>query len=971
MSAGCFSWCPLKKPRRFKKPVEANSNEESSKDNEGAVPTVAQYAVASGKEVLTILESAAGVIPVPLLQEAIGVALKIIEVCEEGAAVERKVKELQDRVGHLMIVVVENVTKTDGESQEANKQVAKHLEMDIQALLSTLGTIRKDLVEISDQNRWVIAFYKDLNTSTLEACMSRLSVALEKFKLSNDLHNSDLLLELHNRLGKMSHKVNDVSRDMQHVVDKVDRIDDKLEEFHVLVSKSKRSATMLPSSGIDRQQMPLKPEVFYGRDQLVEEIAQMLVNEETSRVCLLGPGGMGKTSISLAVVETPLVQGHFALRSPVWIPCVGATSASLLLETLYVQLQIPGDKKPTLDKIIDELSARTDPCLIVLDNFETPWNIPGETQRSVGDILRQLAQLKHIAMLVTMRGSYPPCDKAIKWQSKNILPTDEEACLRIFHTIHPDSQGDPDVSRLLASLGHMPFAVTLMANLGKEVHWTAQDLLEAWLESGPDLLSDNPEQSMSRSIGLSVDSELVKQNPNAVLLLSILSLLPAGTTVENLRWWAPGLKKAAIASAISTLSKVALLIQFERQESGPPTIFVIPVVQSFMQHQNRVSDVLRGQIHSSCCDYVLEHACRLDDPAFRTKSKAIAVEDTNIHAILFDMPTATQNLVTCDKTMEALIAFCWYRCDTKATLEIVERTLAIAQAKGVERYVAVTTWCLGKSYHQVASYRRAYETLLKAYELFNSLPSMDHMYREFACRCGTELVDAARFVIPREEVVSLAREVEARCATLGNDLIHGRCLTFLGVALQEAQRRQEALGPLGQARALLTAVGNAHHLSQTLQVIARCHYYDMRLSEALEAIEEGWKQAELSDIPFYQAFVSVDFGMILYNLNRDAEAWTQIEIAFMKGSQSGDEHSIVLALDHLGYGYLRRGDYRNALKAYEAASEKWGDTNEVKSEKYCKENIDKIREKQRNPQAVIGFRRPGIDHDDTLFYPPS
>ena len=137
-------------------------SQESSKGNEGAVPTVAQYAVASGKEVLTILESAAGVIPVPLLQEAIGVALKIIEVCEvcqachvnalgsdffcitcdqEGAAVERKVKELQDRVGHLMIVVVENVTKTDGESQEANKQLAKHLEMDIQALLRYLLTV--------------------------------------------------------------------------------------------------------------------------------------------------------------------------------------------------------------------------------------------------------------------------------------------------------------------------------------------------------------------------------------------------------------------------------------------------------------------------------------------------------------------------------------------------------------------------------------------------------------------------------------------------------------------------------------------------------------------------------------------------------------------------------------------------------------------------------------------------------------
>ena len=41
-----------------------------------------KYITASGKQVLTLLRSAAAVIPVPLLQEVIGVAVKIIEVCE-------------------------------------------------------------------------------------------------------------------------------------------------------------------------------------------------------------------------------------------------------------------------------------------------------------------------------------------------------------------------------------------------------------------------------------------------------------------------------------------------------------------------------------------------------------------------------------------------------------------------------------------------------------------------------------------------------------------------------------------------------------------------------------------------------------------------------------------------------------------------------------------------------------------------
>ena len=93
-----------------------------------------------------------------------------------------------------------------------------------------------------------------------------------------------------------------------------------------------------------------------------------------------------------------------------------------------------------------------------------------------------------------MRGRYPPCDEAIKWQLKDIKATDEPACLRIYHEINPGSENDLDVSRLLAALGYMPFAVTLMAKLGMEGQSTAKDLLEDWLESGPDIFSD-PEQS--------------------------------------------------------------------------------------------------------------------------------------------------------------------------------------------------------------------------------------------------------------------------------------------------------------------------------------------------------------------------------------------------------------------------------------------------------------------------------------------
>ena len=45
-------------------------------------PTKTDYTMATVKEVLTLSQSVAGVTSIPFLQEAIGVALKIIQVCE-------------------------------------------------------------------------------------------------------------------------------------------------------------------------------------------------------------------------------------------------------------------------------------------------------------------------------------------------------------------------------------------------------------------------------------------------------------------------------------------------------------------------------------------------------------------------------------------------------------------------------------------------------------------------------------------------------------------------------------------------------------------------------------------------------------------------------------------------------------------------------------------------------------------------
>ena len=151
---------------------------------------------------------------------------------------------------------------------------------------------------------------------------------------------------------------------------------------------------------------------------------------------------------------------------------------------------------------------------------------------------------------------------------------------------------------------------------------------------------------------------------------------------------------------------------------------MVPVIQSFMQQQDRIAEEIQKRVQSSCCEYVLAHACRFDDPTFPKNSKALAAEDTNIQSILLSSPTL-QHIVPSDITMEALIAFSWHRCETKPNLEIANHTVTTAKVSGLVRYIASAVWCLGWTYAQLGDHHPSYVHLREAYRLFNTLPSGD------------------------------------------------------------------------------------------------------------------------------------------------------------------------------------------------------------------------------------------------------
>ncbi|KAF7333672.1 hypothetical protein MSAN_02410300 [Mycena sanguinolenta] len=414
-------------------------------DGEGQVtPTTTQYASETAKEFLKALESMSDPIPVPFLKTFLTVAVKVLEACQEASAIEENVKELQGRVYNLMLVVINSVPMKEQASVELRER--------IEGLQRVLADILTDLGKIKEQRKWLLAVFRDLNKDRADRCVSRLSEALEKFQLASQLSVEASQLRVEDLLAK-------IKAEHSTVIPQLNRIEDAVKLF-----------SQPHNAPYPREDMPSPHRIFYGREVLVNEITSLLATEKTSRVCITGVGGMGKTSVALAVAERARQENIFLKEHIFWVPCVEAKSPDLLRRILYAQLRITAETYDGLEPLIAELDASKQRRLLLLDNFETPW-LSSNDPTKVREILVRLAMLPRIALLVTMTSGYIP--GGIEWQHRPLAPLDPAAARDTFKSGYRDAAGghelvadESELDELLASIGHIPLAITLTAASG-------------------------------------------------------------------------------------------------------------------------------------------------------------------------------------------------------------------------------------------------------------------------------------------------------------------------------------------------------------------------------------------------------------------------------------------------------------------------------------------------------------------------
>ncbi|KAJ7140588.1 hypothetical protein C8R43DRAFT_834540, partial [Mycena crocata] len=131
--------------------------------------------------------------------------------------------------------------------------------------------------------------------------------------------------------------------------------------------------------------LPPAPQIFHGRETELSDILKLFGNQ-TPRIAISGPGGMGKTSLAKAVLHHPqIIQKFEQLRF--FVACDSASTTAGLVSVIGAHLGL--NQGRDLTRPIIQFFSRNPGSLLTLDNLETAWD-PIEGRGEVEEFLSLL-----------------------------------------------------------------------------------------------------------------------------------------------------------------------------------------------------------------------------------------------------------------------------------------------------------------------------------------------------------------------------------------------------------------------------------------------------------------------------------------------------------------------------------------------------------------------------------------------------
>ena len=291
---------------------------------------------------------------------------------------------------------------------------------------------------------------------------------------------------------------------------------------------------------------PPRTDPLVGRKAEVGLLVEEILGPSPAPVVVLGPPGIGKSTIALAALGDAGVKKHYGKRR-YFARLDGADTVEAIPARVAHEMGV---------RSVSDLSAqvltRLDeaPTLLILDNADTPWQ---QDRLATEDLLQALARRSQLALITTVRGKERPDFGGIPSRVVKVPPLTLEESRKLFCSIaYNVDQNDPDLLALLQEMEGVALAVKLLAKQAEGVD--LEITLQRWREERMAMLQTGCDQDSNLAVSIEVSLKSPRLSKEALRFLSVLALLPAGLTEKH---------RGAIfpwsAAALALLQKAALI----------------------------------------------------------------------------------------------------------------------------------------------------------------------------------------------------------------------------------------------------------------------------------------------------------------------------------------------------------------------------------------------------------------------------
>ena len=522
---------------------------------------------------------------------------------------------------------------------------------------------------------------------------------------------------------------------------------------------------------------PPPSRTFFGRNELVEEIVGLA--ENLTPIALIGTGGIGKTSIALAVLHHNRIKLRFGDHRR-FIRCDQfAASPAHFLRRLSHVIGAGIENPEDLTRLQRFLSSKE--ILIVLDNAESILDPLGTNAQEIYAIVEELGRFSNICMCITSRISTNPPD--CKRLAIPVLSMD--AACDTFYRIYGGDDRSRVVNRILEQLDFHPLSITLLATVAHQNQWDTNRLAAEWERRRTRVLQTQHNTSLAAAIEVSLASPMFRElGPDARELLGVIAFLPQGVDEKNLRWLFP------IASYRTEIFDKFCILSLAYRNNG--FIMMLAPLRDYLSPKHPMSSPLLCAAKERYFTRVSVDI-DLNRPSFR-ESQWIKSEDVNVERLLdvFTMIDADSDSIwdTCAGFMEYL-----HRHKPRPTILKPK----IEGLPDDHRSKLVCLFQLSELFYSIGNYVESKQLITHALKL-----SREQGDDRWVARILLQLSDINRVMGLPEEGIQQAEEALDIFERLGDTIKQADCLTTLAQWLWSDKQLDAAEGAATRAIGLLS-----------------------------------------------------------------------------------------------------------------------------------------------------------------------